>query len=117
MKNRVRYEWEAEQREGEEGGGGGERRRMIISKTKVMSGGLLFRGCGAHVLQLHFFVRSVILLGVVLRARRWRDILGIKRSRDGKSRRVVARGRRLNLHGGHFAVAATDHFDHLLCDL
>lgn len=72
---------------------------------------LLFRWGRAHVLQLHLFVRRVVLLGVVLRV--WRRILRIQRSGHRERRRVVRSGC-LHLHSGDLAITTTHHRGFLL---
>lgn len=68
---------------------------------------LLFRRGRSHVLQLHFFVRGIVLLGVVLCIRR--RVLRIEGPGDRKCRRVVAAGGRLYLYGSDLTVAAAHH--------
>lgn len=68
---------------------------------------LLFRRGRSHVLQLHFFVRGIVLLGVVL-CIRWR-VLRIERPGDRKCRCVVAASGRLYLYGSDLTVATAHH--------
>lgn len=72
---------------------------------------LLFRWGRAHVLQLHLFVRRVVLLGVVLRV--WRRVLRIQRPGHRERRRVVCSGS-LHLHSGDLAITTTHHRGFLL---